>query len=128
MATRYLSTPLTDAYFSEFNREYIHGAIIRSIKAKTGYTIDRQSDADLQALMKRVYVNMVYDDYSDIRTQISNMNAKVVEEAAGFITTGILQQIVYMRDISSNPVPLDAPSSTSTYGNKIPINNRYGIQ
>jgi len=31
----------------------------------------------------------------------------------------MLQQLLFMRDISSNPVPLQAPVSTSTYGNKL---------
>jgi len=41
--------------------------------------------------------------------------------------TGVLQQLVYMKDIGSNPVPMAAPTSTSTYGDKIPINTRYGM-
>jgi hypothetical protein len=55
------------------------------------------------------------------------MNAKVVKEATGTISTGLLQQIVYLRDISRNPVPLETPVSTSTYGNKIPSNFKFGI-
>jgi hypothetical protein len=127
MATRYLPSPLVDAYFSDFNRESIHDDIISKIQNKTGYTIDRQSDADIQALMRRVYVNMASDPYTNVREQVKNMNAKVVEEATGTITTGILQQLVYLRDISSNPVPLAAPVSTSTYGNKIPQNFKIGF-
>jgi hypothetical protein len=34
---------------------------------------------------------------------------------------------VYLRDISRNPVPLETPVSTSTYGNKIPSNFKFGI-
>jgi len=119
MATRNWRNPLSDAFFSEFNRETIHRDIIAAINRKTGYTIDKQSDADLQALMKRVYVNMMTDPYVDIRGQVERMNETVVEEATGTIGTGMLQQLLFMRDISSNPVPLQAPVSTSTYGNKL---------
>jgi hypothetical protein len=122
MSTRALPSPLTDAYFSNFNREYLHSAIVRSISSLTGYKIDRQNDSDLQALMKRVYANMSVDPYADVRDQVSAMNRKVVEEATGTIKTGVLQQLVYMRDISSRPVPMAVPVSTSTYGNKIPGN------
>jgi hypothetical protein len=97
------------------------------VQGKTGYVIDRQSDSDLQAIMKSVYIRMAYDEYQDIRGQVSKMNAAVVSEAGRMVMTGILQQLVYMKDISSNPIPLPAPTSTSTYGDKIPINNRYGI-
>lgn len=124
MSTKYLPSPLSDAFFSDFNRESIHREIINSIRNKTGYTIDKQNDADLQALMKRVYVNLYGDPYVDVRGQVANMNKRVVQEATQTISTGVLQQLVYLRDISTNPVPLDTPVSTSTYGNKIPGNTK----
>ena len=124
MSTRLLPTPLTDAFFSDFNREQIHNYIIQSVQAKTGLKIERQNDADLQALMKRVYTNMARDPYSDVRGQVAAMNAQVVKEATATVSTGVLQQLVYLRDISSNPVPMAAPVSTSTYGNKMPYNSK----
>ena len=127
MSTRLLPTPLTDAYFSDFNRETIHSKIISAIKNKTGITIEKQNDMDLQALMKRVYTNMARDQYTDIRTQVAAMNDQVVREATDTISTGVLQQLVYLRDIAQNPTPLSAPISTSTYGNKIPYNTKIGF-
>jgi hypothetical protein len=124
MSTRLLPTPLTDAFFSDFNREQIHNSIIDSVQAKTGLRIERQNDADLQALMKRVYTNMARDPYSDVRGQVAAMNRQVAKEATATVSTGVLQQLVYLRDISSNPVPLPAPVSTSTYGNKLPYNSK----
>jgi hypothetical protein len=126
MATKYIPSPLTDAFFSQFNRESIHRTIQNDIKAKTGYAIDRQNDADLQALMKRVYVNMSADPNSDVKGQLDRMNAAVVREASATIMTGVLQHMVYLRDISSNPVPLAPPQNTSTYGNKLPYNFKIG--
>lgn len=127
MSTRYLPTPLSDAFFSDFNRETIHSDIIQSIQSKTGYTIEKQNDADLQALMKRVYVNLMADPYVDVRGQVANMNKRVVQEATRTISTGVLQQLMYIKDISQNPVPLPAPVSTSTYGNKIPDNTKFAF-
>jgi hypothetical protein len=124
---RSLPTPLSNAYFSDFNREYLHEAVIRAMKDKTGYTIDRQNDSDLQALMRRVWTNLSGDPYTDVRNQVAKMNDRVVKEASETISTGLLQQIVYLRDISRNPVPLETPVSTSTYGNKIPSNFKFGI-
>jgi hypothetical protein len=86
--------------------------------------IERQNDADLQALMKRVYTNMSRDPYSDVRGQVAAMNAQVAKEATATVSTGVLQQLVYLRDISSNPVPMATPISTSTYGNKMPYNSK----
>jgi len=127
MSTRFLSTPLSDAFFSDFNRETIHDSLISLVKDKTGYMIDRQNDADIQGLMRKVYVNMARNYYTDVREQVDTMNTKVVDEASQFVLTGVLQQIVYLQDISTNPIPFAAPINTSTYGNKLPINDRYGI-
>lgn len=124
MATRFLPTPLTDAFFSEFNRESLHRSIIAEFKAKTGYNIDRQNDQDLQALMSRVYTDIARNQYGQVREQVDAMNARVVQGATSTISTGVLQQLVYMRDITSNPIPLPSPVNTSTYGNKLPYNTK----
>lgn len=120
-------TPLGNAFFSEFNKEYIHSSILDTIKAQTGYQLDRQSDGDVQSLMRVVYTDLAVDPYTDVRSQVSRMNSEVVKRATSTISTGMLQQLVYMRDISENPVPLEIPISTSTYGNKIPSNFKFGI-
>jgi hypothetical protein len=127
MASKYLPSPLADAYFSDFNKETIQDQIIQKIKDETGVEIQRQSYAALDSLMKTVWANKRRDTFSDVRNQVSLLNASVVKEATATISTGLLQQLVYLRDISQNPVPLEVPISTSTYGNKIPINNKYGI-
>jgi hypothetical protein len=126
MATKLQPSPLTDAFFSEFNRGLLQRSMQAEIKARTGYAIDKQNDADLQALMKRVYVNMAVDPFTDVRGQIDRMNAAVVREATATITTGVLQHMVYLRDIASNPVPLAPPRNTSTYGMKLPYNFKIG--
>jgi hypothetical protein len=120
-------TPLGNAYFSDFNRESLHSTIIDVIKSKTGYEVDRQNDAGLQSLMRVVYTDLVEDPNTDVRSQVSRMNAEVIRRATQTVSTGMLQQLVYLRDIAENPVPIDMPIKTSTYGNKIPSNFKFGI-
>jgi len=120
-------TPLGNAFFSEFNREGIHRSIIDTIKSQTGYELDRQSDGDIQSLMRVVYTDLAADPYTDVKNQVGRMNAEVIKRATQTISTGMLQQLVYLRDISENPVPLEIPVNTSTYGNKIPSNFKFGI-
>ena len=91
MATKYLPTPLDGAFFSDFNREQLHQAIIQRIKASTGYVIDRQNDADLQSLMKKVFVNMRGDPYTNVKGQLDAMNRAIVTEACQTIESGVLQ-------------------------------------
>ena len=120
-------TPLGNAYFSDFNRESLHSSIVAKIKSMTGYEVDRQNDAGLQSLMRVVYTDLVRDPYTDVKTQVSAMNAEVLSRATETVSTGMLQQIVYLRDISENRVPEDRPVPTTTYGNKIPSNYKFGI-
>ena len=122
-----LATPLGNAFFSEFNREGIHKSIIDAIKSQTGYELGRQNDGDIQSLMRVVYTDLAADPYTDVRNQVSRMNAEVMKRATQTISTGMLQQLVYLRDITENPVPLEIPVNTSTYGNKIPSNFKFGI-
>ena len=125
MSNKVFPTTLSDAFFSPFNREYLHGAIIRNVKTKTGMTIDRQSDADLSALMHGVYMHMMSNPES--KAQVAQMNDIVVREATKTIQTGILQQLSYFDSITKSPVPLSMPVSTSTHGNKMTSNDKYGF-
>ena len=122
-----VKTPVSEAFLSRFNIEYLHGAIVKNVNAKTGMNIDRQSDGDLQALMVRVYDHAVTNPYGDVSRQVSRMNDVVVQEATKTIQTGILQQLSFMDYISSNPVPLAMPVSTSTHGNKMPANDKFAV-
>jgi len=120
-------TPLGSAFFSGFNRESLHSAIINVIKSQTGYEVGRQNDAGLQSLMRVVYTDLVADPYTDVKSQVTRMNDEVIKRATSTVSTGMLQQLVYLRDIAENPVPIDIPVKTSTYGNKIPSNFKFGI-
>jgi len=108
-------TPLGNAFFSEFNRAGIQQTIASAISDQTGYDLAPQNDGDVQSLMRVVYTDLVNDPNADVRSQVDAMNAEVVKRATATISTGMLQQLVYLRDISENPVPLPIPVTTSTY-------------
>ena len=122
-----LPTALGNAFFSEFNRASIQQSISSNIKDQTGYELAPQNDGDMQSLMRVVYTDLVNDPNTNVRSQVAAMNAEVIKRATSTVSTGMLQQLVYLRDISENPVPLPIPVTTSTYGNKIPSNFKFGI-
>ena len=124
--TSYVS-PLGRIFFSDFNRKLIQKTVRDNIKNQTGHEIGPQNDMDLQTLMRVVFTDMARDPNTNIREQAEQMNDEVITRMTGTVATGMLQQLVYLRDISENPVPLDVPISTSTYGNKLPTNFKYGI-
>ena len=120
-------TPVSTAFNSPMNQERLQFMIRDKVKELTNRNIDRQDAGDLRALMGKVYTNMMADPYRDIQGQVSRMNAQVVREASQTISTGLAQQVKFLQDLGKQPVPLAVPASTSTYGKKIPINNKIGF-
>lgn len=120
-------TPVSTAFNSPMNQERLQFMIRDKVKELTNRNIDRQDAGDLRALMGKVYTNMMADPYRDIQGQVSRMNAQVVREASQTISTGLAQQVKFLQDLGRQPVPLAVPASTSTYGKKIPINNKIGF-
>lgn len=111
-----MRSPLSESYYSKANIEYLQKAIADSVKEKSGHAIGRQNDMDLYNLMRKVYTDYVVRDTDDIANQVSRMNSVVVANATKTITNAITADLMYLRDISTLPVPPDAPRSTSRYG------------
>lgn len=120
-------TPVSEAFLSRFNIEYLHSAIVKNVSSKSGMNIDRQSDSDLQALMVRVYQHVIADPYSGVSAQVARMNDLVIQEATKTIMTGVLQQLSFVDYVTRNPVPLAMPISTTTHGNKMPANDKFAV-
>lgn len=114
-----MRSALSDAYYSPANMEYLQGAIKEAVASSTGHTIGRQNNMDLYNLMRKVYTDYYVDDSANVPEQVSKMNAIVVSSASKTIATGIIQQLIYLRDISTQPIPPSAPKNTSTYGLKL---------
>jgi hypothetical protein len=114
-----MRSPLSETYYTPSNVDFLQGEIIRSVKDSTGYTIGKQDPMDLYNLMRKVYADYMVVDYDDIPNQVSRMNDAVVNSATRTISSGIMQNLVYLRDIATLPVPPNAPKNTSTYGLKL---------
>ena len=120
-------TPLNTLFFSEFNQNLLQRWIRQAFKNKTGIAIDYQNSDDLYGIMRVVFINNSGDHNSNINEQVKFMNSRVIETATSQIQTGVSQYISYVQDIDSTRTLLDQPVNTSTYGKKIGINNKIGI-
>jgi len=107
---------LSETYYSQSNVDYLQTTIMNSVKAATGYAIGPQDPMDLYNLMRKVYTDYMVVDYDDVPNQISRMNEVVVKSATKTISVGVMQNLIYLRDIGRLPVPPDAPRNTSSYG------------
>lgn len=121
------ATPVSIAFRTVMNQERLQFMIRDKVKEMTGYSIDRQDESDLRALMGKVYTNMVGDPYQDIQGQVARMNAQVVNEAAQTISIGLAQRLKFLQEVNKQPIPLAVPLSTTTYGQKLPGNFKIGF-
>lgn len=120
-------TPLNTLYFSEFNMNLIQRAIRQKFKDETGVSIDYQNKDDIFSIMRVVFINNAGNHTEAINSQVKFMNSLVIKTALGQIRSGVAQYMGYVRDIDSIALPPEPPINTSTYGNKIPINNKIGV-
>ena len=120
-------TPLNTLYFSEFNTNLIQRAIRQAFRDETGVSIDYQNKDDLFSIMRVVFINNAGSHTVAVNEQVKFMNSMVIKTALGQIRSGVAQYMGYMRDIDTLAVRPDPPVNTSTYGNKIPINDKIGV-
>ena len=112
-------TPLNRLFFSDFNISILQRAIRQDFKNKTGISVDEQSQDDLVAIMRAVFVNSSGDHNTAVQEQVKIMNTQVLNTAVEQVGTGVKQFINFMRDTDTVKDPLDLPINTTTYGNKI---------
>ena len=120
-------TPLNTLYFSEFNMNLIQRAIRQKFKDETGVAIDYQNKDDLFSIMRVVFINNAGNHSEAINEQVKFMNSLVIKTALGQIRSGVAQYMGYVRDLDTMAVPPDPPANTSTYGNKLPANDKIGV-
>lgn len=120
-------TPLNTLYFSEFNMNLIQRAIRQKFKDETGVAIDYQNKDDLFSIMRVVFINNAGNHSEAINEQVKFMNSMVIKTALGQIRSGVAQYMGYVRDLDTIAVPPDPPSNTSTYGIKLPANDKIGV-
>ena len=121
------ATPLNTLFFSEFNISLVQKMIRQMFKNKTGISIDYQNPADLLVLMRSVFIANSCNPNEKVCEQSKFMNEQVAKLAISQIETGVSQYIGYMRDIDSTHIPLAVPVNTSTYGQKIDLNDKIGM-
>ena len=120
-------TPLNTLFFSEFNKNLLQRGIRQAFKNKTGIAIDYQNSDDLYGIMRVVFINNSGDHHTNVNEQVKAMNTRVIETAISQIQTGVSQYIAYAQDIDTISTPMDRPINTSTTGNKIEYNNKFGL-
>lgn len=109
--------PLSLKYFGKNNVNKIQNLIILEVKT-SGYTIGRQSEIQLQIIMRSIYLSNSKNLMTNIDYQINELNKMVVDEAVKVIIPNIKQYLGYRKDISSPRQMMAHPTSVSSKGEK----------
>ena len=112
------STTLNKVFFSKQNVIYLHKMIIKRVSDKSGYKIGKQSDTELQVIMRSIYLQYGKNQLSNIRDQVMELNEKVLNYAVERITVEISQFLEYKNTINQMPMPLSHPQNLSNRGEK----------
>jgi hypothetical protein len=109
---------LNKTFFSQKNIDMIQNAIINEIVQKTGYGIGRQSELQLQIIMRSIFLQYGRNDPCNIKQQIIDLDRKVIDYSVDRIIVEISQYLEYKNTINKLPVPMSHPQNLSNAGEK----------
>ena len=107
---------LSNAFFSRENVDKIQNNIIERVRIESNneYNIGRQSDLQLQIIMRSIYLSNSKNLNSNIQHQVAILNETVVIECIKQIIPNIKQYLGYRKDISSPRHIMELPQSVSS--------------
>lgn len=111
---------LNQVYMSPENIENVQQTIRYNvwIQSNKQHVIGKQSEIDLQIIMRSIYLQYGKNLPYNIKEQIRDLNDLVVQEATSKILSQIQQHLYYLFDASTQPMPLQTPISTNSKGLK----------
>lgn len=112
------ATSLTESYFSRENVDMIQNEIIKRIYNQTGYSISRQSDTNLQIVMRSIYLQYGKNLPCQIKEQVLELNEEVYKECLRIIIPNMKQTVDFRRDLSKLPITMNRAVNVSSKGTK----------
>tara|TARA_B100001996_G_C18654821_1_gene590803 strand:- start:1299 stop:1706 length:408 start_codon:yes stop_codon:yes gene_type:complete len=101
-------------FFSDSNMHFIQKKLALNVKQYTGKSISPQSCDEIFVIMKFVYLSLNYIDESNASKQVNLLNTLVLNELVPMVVSNVTQYFQYINDISSNPIPLERSTPSST--------------
>lgn len=116
---------LSQAYFSRQNVDNLQKQLINNVYelSNGNYKIGRQSELQLQIVMRSIYLQKAQNLECNISQQIHELNQMVLSYCVSNIMSEIKQFLGYKNTINTIHTPLEQPKNISSKGQKILINN-----
>ena len=111
-------TGLSTTYFSKKNIDFLQNEIIRIIyqKSNNKYKIGRQSDTQLQIIMRSTYLSYSKNLSGYLEEQLNQLNDMVIKECVIRIMPEIKQYLGYREDVSKSRDFMPLPQYLSESG------------
>jgi hypothetical protein len=112
--------PLSDVFFSKVNIDYLQNQIMQRVYNLSGgrHKIGRQSDTELEIVMRSIYLQFSLNQPDNIREQVRDLDEMVISEVVPGILSAIEQYIKYQEAISTIPDPILLPKNETIKGQK----------
>ena len=117
--TKQEKTSLSCSFYSKENLDKLQNKIIEGVFVESNgeFKIGRQSDLQLQIIMRSIYLTYGRNKSTHIEEQVAELNNKVISEALKSILPNIKQFLHYKKEISE-PRPIRPNSvNVSSKGN-----------
>ena len=115
------TSKLNQLFFSKKNMENIQNMIRYQVflKSDKKFIIDRQSDIELEIIMRSIYLQHSPNLPNKTIEQIEYLNKLVSDWCVEQIIPEINQYIGYIKEIEYMPLPIDLPLNLSSKGSRV---------
>ena len=114
------TSQLNHTFFSKANLDIIQNQIRYGVYVNTNkkHIIDRQSDVELEIVMRSIYLQHSPNLPNKIKEQIEYLNGLVVNWCVATIIPELEQYMGYLKEIEYMPIPIDLPLNLSSKGSR----------
>ena len=114
------TSKLNQLFFSKKNMDIIQNNIRYTVYVKTNkrHIIDKQSDIELQIIMRSTYLQYSPNLEYNYKEQIEYLNKLVVDWSVEQIIPQLEQYIGYLKEVEYMPMPIDLPVNLSSKGSR----------
>ena len=114
------TSTLNQLFFSKKNMEIIQNMIRYNVyeRSEKKFVIGRQSDIELEIIMRSIYLQHSPNLPDKIKEQIQYLNNLVNNWCVEQIIPEVQQYIGYIKEIEFMPIPIDLPLNLSSKGSR----------
>jgi len=114
------TSKLNQLFFSKRNMEIIQNNIRYTVYIKTNkkHIIDKQSDIELQIIMRSIYLQHSTNLEYKYKEQIEYLNSLVMNWCVEHIIPQLEQYVGYLKEVEYMPSPIDLPVNLSSKGSR----------